>query len=215
MRPMNPDPVNIVIGGVGGQGNILASQLLAVAATEAGLFATVGETYGASQRGGAVMSHVRISGSFQYGPLIPRRRAHAILGFEPLETLRLARNYTNPATSILFNTRPLYPVGVLSGKDTYPEMDEIVAELHRLTPRVRVIDAIELARQAGSARAVNMVMVGALVAAGTVPVGTAFFKQALNATFSGDKLRVNMYAFQAGLAAAESTEGIPVTPTNP
>ena len=85
------DPLNIVICGVGGQGNILASELLGSALVDKGYFVSVGETYGASQRGGSVMSHVRVSLTTEYGVLIPRGQADIIVGFEPIETLRVAR----------------------------------------------------------------------------------------------------------------------------
>src|SRR5665811_1291684 len=88
------ESVDIIIAGVGGQGNVLASQIYAAAAVEAGLKVAVGETYGAAQRGGSVVSHLRISEDCKYGPLIPRGRAEAIVGLEPLEALR-AVSYTH------------------------------------------------------------------------------------------------------------------------
>ena len=121
MPALIKDPLNIIICGVGGQGNILASELLAAALVEKGFNTTVGETYGVSQRGGSVMSHVRVSSLHQYGVLIPRGEADIIIGFEPIETLRVAREYGNKSTRIIFDTRPNYPLGVLVGEALYPD----------------------------------------------------------------------------------------------
>ena len=84
MRKLKFDPLNIVICGIGGQGNVLASEVLGSAMSEMGYSVAVGETYGASQRGGSVMSHVRVSESREMSVLIPSGRAHIIIGFEPL-----------------------------------------------------------------------------------------------------------------------------------
>ena len=89
MTTIYQDPLNVIICGVGGQGNVLISSLIASALNRKGYHVTVGDTYGAAQRGGAVFSSVRISSKRSYGPLIPEGRAHLIVGLEPLETLRL------------------------------------------------------------------------------------------------------------------------------
>ena len=78
-------PLNIIISGVGGQGNVLASQVLGGVASDNGFNVTIGETFGLSQRGGPVMSHVRLSKKKHYGPLIPPNMGHIIIGLEPLE----------------------------------------------------------------------------------------------------------------------------------
>jgi indolepyruvate ferredoxin oxidoreductase beta subunit len=83
------DPLNIVVCGVGGQGNILVARLAGRSLAKLGYIVTIGETYGASQRGGDVMSHIRLSVRRKYGPLIPHGGAHIVLGLEPLETVRI------------------------------------------------------------------------------------------------------------------------------
>ena len=102
---------NLIITGVGGQGNVLSSQLIGQAFVGKGYFVTIGETYGSSQRGGSVMSHIRISSKKQLGPVIPRRKADIIVGLEPVEALRILTSYGNPQTVVIANTRPIYPVG--------------------------------------------------------------------------------------------------------
>ena len=86
---LDKDPLNLIITGVGGQGNVLASQIVASAGIKEGLYVTVGETYGASQRGGAVMSHVRFSARAQCSPLISEGQADIVVGLEPVEALRV------------------------------------------------------------------------------------------------------------------------------
>ncbi|MCL6611629.1 MAG: 2-oxoacid:acceptor oxidoreductase family protein [Peptococcaceae bacterium] len=135
------DPLNVIVTGVGGQGNVLASQVLAAAAVEAGYRVSIGETFGASQRGGSVMSHVRIGRDRTFGPLIPRGRASLIVGFEPLETLRILLDYGNPDTVVVMNDRPNYPIGCLLGEEKYPDPRLIVEAVGRLSARNHVLPA--------------------------------------------------------------------------
>ena len=138
---LEKDPLNLIIAGVGGQGNILASQIVATAGTKEWLYVTVSETYGASQRGGPVMSHVRFSAKAQCGPLIPEGEADIIVGLEPIEALRIIADYGNPNTRVIVSPRPIYPIWVLSGQATYPPVDEIIGKLEELADRVQVVNA--------------------------------------------------------------------------
>ena len=90
------DPFNVIIGGVGGQGNVIASQVLGRILLQKGYVVTIGETYGASQRGGAVMSHLRISAKEQFSPLIPQGQCDLLMALEPVEGLRILGQYGNP-----------------------------------------------------------------------------------------------------------------------
>lgn len=98
------DPYNLIITGVGGQGNVLSSQLIGQTLVNKGFFVTIGETYGASQRGGAVMSHIRISKKKQQSPLIPRNKSDVVVALEPVESLRVLAAYGNPEVVVLVNT---------------------------------------------------------------------------------------------------------------
>src|SRR5512139_2469372 len=95
---MNKDPYNVIVAGVGGQGNVLSSQLIGTVLVNEGYKVTIGETYGASQRGGSVMSHVRISRKRQCGPLIPPRSADLVIALEPSEAARVLSRYGNRTT---------------------------------------------------------------------------------------------------------------------
>lgn len=192
------DPLNIIICGVGGQGNILASELFASALVEKGYFTTVGETYGASQRGGSVMSHVRISAAAEYGVLIPMKQADIIVSFEPTDTIRVARDYANKSTIIITDSRPNYPLGVLSGEASYPPMEAIEAELNGLAGQVQVIAATNLAVEAGNSQAANILLMGALTALPSVPIDIEEYNQVLEQRFKGSALELNRKVFKIG-----------------
>ncbi len=198
------DPLNIIISGVGGQGNILATELLASALVEKGYFATVGETYGASQRGGSVMSHVRISAATEYGVLIPLQQADIIVSFEPTDTLRVARDYANKSTLIITDSRPNYPLGVLIGEAQYPPVEAIEAELKKLSGQVQIIEATNLALKAGNSQATNILLMGALTALPSVPIDIDDYERILEQRFSGQVLEMNLKVLRIGYEQVKS-----------
>jgi len=174
------EPFNIILAGVGGQGNIVASRLLGIAATMAGFKVAIGETYGASQRGGSVMSHIRLSKEDAFGPLIPTGCADILVCFEPLEALRVAAKYAHSNTVAIVNINPIYTADMLMGVGgAYPQMEELLSELEKMVSCVRALDAAELAREAGSPKIANMIMIRALASAGFLPFERSFFDQAL------------------------------------
>lgn len=195
------EPLNVIVTGVGGQGNVLASQVLAAAAVEAGYRVSIGETFGASQRGGSVMSHVRISRDRTCGPLIPKGRAHLIVGFEPLETLRILIDYGSPETVVVMNDRPNYPIGCLLGEEKYPDPQKIVQAVNSLAVKNHVLSATELAKEAGSPMAANMVLTGALSGSGLLPFDGGCFGAVMDTLFSGEARELNRRAFKKGREA--------------
>ena len=198
------DPLNIIVTGVGGQGNVLVSQLMGRALVRAGYHVTIGETYGVSQRGGAVMSHLRASRQAQYGPLIPSGQADVILGLEPVETLRVLAQYGNPAVTVITNSRPVYPLSVAIGAARYPTVDEIMTALEELSSRAWMINATEIAVELGAPILANIVMVGALVGAGVLPLGPEEVEAEFQESLPGDRLESNLKAFRRGLAEAHA-----------
>ncbi len=200
-------PINILIAGVGGQGNLLASRLLATAAAAKGFKITIGETKGASQRSGSVSSHVRLSDS-PLGPLIPLKAAHVILGFEPLETLRFSRRYSNENTVALINDAPVVPMLVAQGLQAYPPMEEILDELRALNEKVCLVKATELARNLGAPIVMNVVMLGALCALDLLPFGREELVDAITERAPAKRLELNLRAFDAGYEQS-------MTPSNP
>ena len=137
------DPYNIIITGVGGQGNVLASRLLGGMLAGKGYLVTIGETFGASQRGGSVMSHLRISGKSVASPQIPMGRADVIVSLEPAEAVRVMAAYGNPDTILLTNTHPIYPVGVIKGELDYPPVDEMKDAVKGILRSACFIDATD------------------------------------------------------------------------
>ena len=200
------DPINLVITGVGGQGNVVASQIFASAAVRDGFYVSVGETYGAAQRGGSVMSHVRLSEETQYGPLIPEGRAHIIVGFEPVESLRTVGSFGNKKTKAIVNPRPVYPIDVLSGALKYPSVEEVLKATKELVYSVHVVEATELAKRAGDPIMQNVVMVGCLGGSGFVPVKIETLRKVVEETFAKKHPEANLKAFELGLKEIKRTK---------
>ncbi len=198
------DPLNVIVTGVGGQGNVLITQLMGSALVRTGHHVTIGETYGASQRGGAVMSHLRISRETQYGPLIPHSQANVILGLEPVETLRVLGQYGNPDVTVITNSRPVYPLAVAIGAAHYPSVEEIVKALEELSSKSWLINATDIALDLGASILANIVMAGALVGADVLPLTPEEFEQELQESLPADRLDSNLKAFRRGIAEVKA-----------
>ena len=196
---MDKDPVNLVVCGVGGQGNVVASQLIGAVLVERGYKVTIGETYGASQRGGSVMSHVRISRRRQFGPLAPPGSADLVVALEPVEAARVLARFGNPSTVSVVNRRPVHPVDVISGLLPYPEIDTLFAKIESLSRRAYFIDATEAALELGAPVLANIVLIGALSGAGLLPIDEESLSQAITEYMSADKVEINRTAFLKGV----------------
>lgn len=192
------DPFNVIIGGVGGQGNVLASQIIGHLLVSQGYVITIGETYGASQRGGAVMSHLRISARDQFSPLVPEGLCHLLVALEPVEALRILGHYGNPEVVTLLNTRPIHPLDVISGDVTYPEVSKVVNKIQELSRRVWTLNATEIALEMGDPIFSNMVMLGALSSIEVIPIDRLAFETTIEALLPPAKLAENMEAFDKG-----------------
>ena len=192
------DPFNIIIGGVGGQGNVLASQILGEMLMSQGYVITIGETYGASQRGGAVMSHLRISRKDQFSPLIPEGQCDLLVALEPVEGLRILDRYGNPRVMTLLNTRPIQPLDVISGNATYPEVSKVIAEIRGLSRRVWTLNATEVALEMGDPIFSNIVMLGALCGIGILPINRQEFEAVIKELLPSRTLDENLKAFDKG-----------------
>ena len=203
MRKLRYSPLNIVVCGIGGQGNVLASEMAASALTELGYRVAVAETYGASQRGGSVMSHVRVSETDDLGVLIPSGEAHIILGFEPLEALRIARKYGNKQTAVVYDPRPIFPPSVLKGDKVYPPIEDIAKELEELCAYTVQVPATDIAMNAGNPKSANIVLLGALCGLEVSPLLPEEVEVVLKQRFKGAVLEQNLAAFEKGLAAVK------------
>jgi indolepyruvate ferredoxin oxidoreductase beta subunit len=195
---ISKDPFNVIIGGVGGQGNVLASQILGETLVSQGYVITIGETYGASQRGGAVMSHLRISTKDQFSPLIPEGQCDLLIALEPVEALRILDAYGNPRVMTLVNTRPIHPLDVISGNATYPEVSNVIAKIKGLSRRVWTLNATEVALEMGDPIFSNIVMLGALCAIEVLPINREGFELVIRDLLTSRPLDENMKAFDRG-----------------
>ena len=197
------DPFNVIIGGVGGQGNVLASQILGEMLVSQGYVVTIGETYGASQRGGAVMSHLRISTKDQFSPLIPEGQCDLLVSLEPVESLRILDTYGNPRVMTLLNTRPIHPIDVISGNATYPEVSRVISKIKELSRRVWTLNATEIALEMGDPIFSNIVMLGALCAIDILPIHRQGFETIIRDLLPSRLLEENLKAFDKGGEAVQ------------
>ena len=147
--------INIVITGVGGQGTLLASRILGALAADNSMDVKVSEVHGMAQRGGNVVTYVRI-GDRVHSPLVEYGQADVVLAFEQLEALR-ALPYLKEGGTIVTNEQRMMPMPVIMGAASYPE--DILGQLHDCC-RLISLDALSLSEQAGSQRAVNIVLMG-------------------------------------------------------
>jgi indolepyruvate ferredoxin oxidoreductase beta subunit len=199
------EPINLIITGVGGQGNILISKLLGQAFMEDGYIITIGETYGATQRGGSVASHVRISREkIPYSPVTPRGKADIILGLEPSESLRMLTTFGYPGTHVVTNKRPVHPLEVATGEAEYPSLETITDCMGQLSNKAWYIDASEFALGLGNPLLTNIVMAGALIGTGLLPLARSTVEHQLKLNFKGEKQTVNLKAFEMGYSAVKA-----------
>ncbi len=184
---------NIVLVGVGGQGVILASKVISQAALKAGLDVKQSEVHGMSQRGGSVISHVRI-GKKVYSPLVTEGEADVVLAFEKLEALRYA-HWANSNGKIIYADTKINPSTVVAGLSEYPtDVDE---QLQDLPCEVIKIPAQNLAKQAGNVRAVNTVLVGALSNL-ISEISEDTWKEVIKTSVPPKVIDVNLKAFELG-----------------
>jgi len=193
------DVFNLIITGVGGQGNVMSSRIIGNMMAQKGFFVTIGETFGASQRGGSVMSHVRISSSATVSPQIPKGRAHMIVSLEPSETIRVLMDYGNPEVAVITNTRPTHPVGVISGMMAYPEPEEIRTWIQELSDQSWFFDATQMAVEIGHPIFSNIIMTGALAGTGVLPLDRSVFQRIMQTRFPESKVRSNLAAYDQGV----------------
>lgn len=198
MKTIPRDPLNIIVAGVGGQGNVMASRVLANMLSLKGYKVTIGETFGMSQRGGSVMSHLRVSETSAWSPQIPKGRADVLIALEPIEAVRVMRAYGNSGVKVLVNTRAIHPVGVIAGDSEYPSLESIEKGLKELTPHVWMLDATEEATKLGNPILSNIIMIGAVSGLNLLPVGMAEFKSVIRDLFPEKLLEINRRAFEVG-----------------
>lgn len=190
---------DLLITGVGGQGAILASDIIGKAAVETGLPVQAAETHGMAQRGGSVVNHIRIGGN--YGSMIPKKGADLMLALEPMEAIRYL-DFLKDGGIIIVNTQPVVPVTVTSGLAKYPEVSDILDALSEKYI-VKALNANELAFEAGNRLAMNVVMVGAVSGYLTIP--KEILLESVKALVPQKTIEVNLRAFEMGRQKVEES----------
>jgi indolepyruvate ferredoxin oxidoreductase beta subunit len=198
-RKQKTENLRIFLTGVGGQGTLLASRVLGEAALAAGLKPLVSETHGMAQRGGIVVSTV-VLGNLK-SPLISPGEADVLLGFEALETFR-ALDRCHPGTLVIANAAAIVPYPVSIGQAQYPPVEKMFELMAPQVGSLLAFDAGATARQAGSALAVNMVLLGALAATARLPFAAEAVLEVIRNRTNPKFLESNLRAFELGAAAA-------------
>jgi len=192
------DPFNILVAGVGGQGNLVCGRVLAEATVLSGLRPVVGDTFGASRRGGSVLTHIRI-GKIDWAPLIPRGEVDILLGLEPLEALRAASTYAGTRTITIVSQTKIPTVASTGNITTYPSLERIFESLNKLCKQVIILDAEETLTQIGSMKMLNSFILGAMGVLDESPLSLEIIRESLQSIFGSES--VNMAAFDEGIKA--------------
>jgi indolepyruvate ferredoxin oxidoreductase beta subunit len=191
------DSYRVYFTGVGGQGTLLATSVLAEAAISAGYQAVTSEIHGMAQRGGVVESTVMI-GDVK-SPIISDGEADILLGFEPVETYRALRKCSANSV-VISNTVPIMPYGVAIGKGAYPNVDKMFDFIRSRVKRLITVDAQSLAEQVGSTLSSNVVVLGVLAGSGVLPVSKEAFEETIRTKTKKAFVETNLKAFALGYA---------------
>jgi len=189
---MSEQITNVLMAGVGGQGILLASEILSEAAMLAGFDVKKSEIHGMSQRGGCVVSHVRY-GRQVFSPIVPEGEGDILFGFELMETCR-SLPLLKPGGAVVANDLRISPPSVLMGQEPYPE--GLAERIKARFPDFQLLDGQHVAEQAGNVRAANTVLLGAV--SKRLNIAEQFWMQALEKMVPPKALEVNRKAFQLG-----------------
>jgi len=199
MNRQTMNTIRLIIVAVGGQGNLMASKVLGEAALAAGVPVRMSEIHGMAQRGGVVESAIVIGNA--QSTIISDGEADILLGFEPSETLR-ALNKCRRDTVVITNLAPVPPFTVAIGKGIYPDLDRLQALIRAKTKRLIAFDAVALAQTAGNVMSLNMVLLGALIQTGLLPITATQVQEAIRTKTKSELAAVNLKAFDLGFDAA-------------
>ena len=194
------EPKKIVVIGVGGQGNLLATNLLGEAALSLDIPVVASEIHGMAQRGGIVESAVLLGDISS--PIISPGESDVFLSFEPLETLR-GLSKCNRKTVVITNTRSMQPFTAALGQGVYPPLEEMMSLIKAKIDTVIAFDGSALAEKAGNPLSLNMVMLGALIGSQTVPISAEDMKTTISTLTKKAFLESNLKAFDLGFAAVQ------------
>jgi len=188
----------MIIIGVAGQGNVVTSHLISNALVEQGFVVTFGQSYPAQQRGGSVINFIRVSEDRQWSPIVPQGRADVIVGMEPVEAMRMLNQYGNPDVVTIVNPRPLQPMDIAGMKGGYPDIDHLINSIREMSAKTYIVQATDEAQKLGNAIMANVVLVGALVGAGILPLDREAMIPVMKEQFS-KVFDMNLSAFDRGM----------------
>ncbi len=201
-KQLMKDPLNLIIAGVAGQGNVLIAMLIGNALVENGYQVMFGQTFGSNQRGGSVRNYIRISNETKYSPIIPQGHGDIILGMEPIETMRMLREFGNPNVITVVNPRAIMSIDSRAGIE-YPDIDKLLADIERLSSKTWVINATEEAQKMGNPILANVILAGGLIGADILPLEKNLFESLLQERFPRAS-EINLKAFNRGLELAKN-----------
>jgi len=198
MKDLMKDPLSLIVIGVAGQGNVVTSYLICNALVNEGYKVTFGQSYPAQQRGGPVINYIRVSSEIQASPIIPRGRADVIVAMEPVEAMRMLNQYGNPDVITMVNPSPIQALDIMGVGTKYPSMEKLMEDIEDLSAKTWVVKATEEAQKLGDPIIANVVLVGALVGSGLLPLDRAIMEPLLLERF-GKAIDINMKAFDKGV----------------
>ena len=205
VEELKKEPLNVIIAGVGGQGNVLMSFLIGSALIRSGYVVTIFDNYGASQRLGAVASYIKISTKdTDASPLLHEGDADVIVGIEPIELLRNLTRFGNPEVITVVNTRPVYPIGVISGEEEYPDLNKAIQTIRNLSAQSWILNATEEAMKLGNTIYTNVILMGALLGSGALPLSKTLMEEVLKEELP-KAFDINKVALQRGLDLVRDT----------
>jgi indolepyruvate ferredoxin oxidoreductase beta subunit len=190
---------NVVIAGVGGTGVLTIAHILGSSALSAGLQLVQSELHGMSQRGGSVSTHLRM-GTHVYGPTFPDGTGDLLIGMEPIETLRNIRSVRNAGT-VVFNTYEIRPLSLSILKKDYPSLDLLIQEMKRFCQNVYSVAATRIAKEMGAPIVANIVLLGAAMAKGSIPIDSEIVIEEIKNTVPERFIDLNVKAYETGLKA--------------
>jgi len=188
---------SIYISGVGGQGIIKTSVVIGEAAMNAGHEVVMSEIHGMAQRGGGVSTELKIGPA--HSSIIAEGTADLLISFEPLEALR-ALPKINKNTHVIMNTAKILPFNIQGSDYPYPPLDDIVGEMKAKSKDVKVLDAVEIANQAGNVLSMNMVMLGVTLTVPGFPLDKERLIESMKANLPEKTIPINMNAFEEGFS---------------
>lgn len=192
--------VNLILAGVGGQGTVLASKLIAQAAMDKGFDVRTAETIGMAQRGGCVVSHVRFGNSI-YSPMAAEKTADIIIGFEPAEAVRCLP-YLKKNATVIVSSKAIKPVTASLSGDSY-KGSEMLDFLRKNVKDLIVLDTDAICRECGSPKVLNVALLGAAAASGKLEIDVDDIEAALRQRLAPRFVDMNIKALRMGALAVE------------